>query len=160
MAEECSMKAYFMKDSDLWGTPQYLFDELDKEFDFTLDPCASDKRTLKEGIKQYTVEDNGLMYTWTDERVFCNPPYSNIKNWVHKCLFESRRAGLVVLLIPSRTDTAYFHDYIYHKADIRFIRGRLKFVNIEGTEKKNELTHGAPFPSMIVIYKRIPNETH
>lgn len=78
--------------------------------------------------------------------VFCNPPYGKkISAWVQKCYEESRKPNtLVVLLIPARTDTAYFHDYIYHKArEIRFVRGRLKFGNAK---------QSAPFPSMVVIF--------
>ena len=78
--------------------------------------------------------------------MFCNPPYGReIGRWVRKCYEESQRGATVVMLIPARTDTAWFHDYIYGKAEIRFIRGRLHF---------NESTSGAPFPSMIVIFKR------
>ena len=77
--------------------------------------------------------------------VFCNPPYSNIAKWVEKAFRESRKDNtLVVLLVPSRTDTKYFHDFIYKRAEIRFIRGRLKF-----GDSKNS----APFPSMIVIFR-------
>ena len=79
-------------------------------------------------------------------RVFCNPPYGRaIAAWVRKCSEEAAKPDtLVVMLIPARTDTAYFHDYIYHKArEIRFIRGRLHF---------NESRSGAPFPSMIVVF--------
>lgn len=77
-------------------------------------------------------------------KVFCNPPYgSNIKHWVKKCHDEAQKGTLVVMLIPARTDTSYFHDYIYHKAEIRFIRGRLKFGNAD---------QGAPFPSMVVVF--------
>lgn len=78
--------------------------------------------------------------------VFCNPPYGReIHKWVYKCLEESRKPNTtVVMLIPARTDTSYFHDYIYHKAkEIRFIRGRLHF---------NESKQGAPFPSMVVVF--------
>ena len=78
------------------------------------------------------------------ERVFCNPPYGReIGKWVKKCYEESSLA-FVVMLIPARTDTSYFHDYIYHKAEVRFIRGRLKF---------GDATSPAPFPSMVVIFK-------
>lgn len=78
-------------------------------------------------------------------RCFCNPPYSQIGDWVKKAYNESRQPGtLIVLLIPARTDTRYFQEYIYHRAEIRFIKGRLKFGN-----SKNS----APFPSMIVIYR-------
>lgn len=76
--------------------------------------------------------------------MFCNPPYGReIGKWVRKCYEESLKGALVVMLIPARTDTAYFHDWIYGKAEIRFVRGRLHF---------NESKQGAPFPSMIVIY--------
>lgn len=78
--------------------------------------------------------------------MFCNPPYGiAIAEWVRKCYKESRKTGtLVVMLIPARTDTSYFHDYIYHNADLRFIRGRLHF---------NDAKQGAPFPSMVVIFR-------
>ena len=77
--------------------------------------------------------------------VFCNPPYAReIAKWVKKAYEESLKPNtLVVMLIPARTDTAYFHDFIYHKAEIRFVRGRLHF---------NESKQGAPFPSMVVIF--------
>lgn len=79
------------------------------------------------------------------ERVFCNPPYSEIEKWVQKAFYESRTDNtVVVMLIPARTDTKYFHDYIMHRAEIRFIRGRLKF-----GDSKNS----APFPSIVVIFR-------
>ena len=80
------------------------------------------------------------------ERVFCNPPYGKeIAKWVQKSVEESRKKNtLVVMLIPARTDTKYFHDFIYGKAEIRFIRGRLKFGNAKTA---------APFPSMVVIFR-------
>ncbi len=87
-----------------------------------------------------------LQRTGGGARVFCNPPYGReLHRWVKKCYDESRKPNtLVVMLIPARTDTAYFHDYIYHKArEIRFVRGRLHF---------NESKQGAPFPSMVVIF--------
>lgn len=79
--------------------------------------------------------------------VFVNPPYGReIGNWVEKAFRTNEEHGnLVVMLLPARTDTKWFHEYIYHKAEIRFIRGRLKFGN-----SKN----AAPFPSMVVIYNR------
>ena len=127
-----------------WSTPQDFYNELNKEFNFTLDPCAT-KQNAKCN-KFYTQEDNGLEKDWQGERVFCNPPYGReIKHWVRKCQEESQKTNtLVVMLIPARTDTSYFHDYIYNKSEIRFIRGRLKF----GDSKQ-----GAPFPSMVVIFR-------
>ena len=134
----------FSSKTDEWSTPQDFFDELNKEFNFTLDPCATPENAKCE--KYYTKEDDGLKQDWSGETVFCNPPYGRaIKNWVKKCYEESKKPNTtVVMLIPARTDTRYFHDYIYHKAkEIRFIRGRLKFGNAKNS---------APFPSMVVIF--------
>lgn len=150
-------KVLFSSKSDEWETPQDLFDELNKEFNFTLDVCATEINAKCK--KYYTKEDNGLFKSWFNEIVFCNPPYSQISAWVKKSCYESiwsltkcisATGGLcafaptVILLIPARTDTKWCHDYIYNKAEIRFIKGRLKFSN-----SKNS----APFPSMIVIFR-------
>jgi site-specific DNA-methyltransferase (adenine-specific) len=127
-----------------WETPQEFFDELNKEFSFTLDPCAT-KETAK-CKKYFTKQENGLIQDWGGATVFCNPPYgSEIKLWVKRC---SEHKGKVVMLIPSRTDTKYFHEYIYKKpnVEIRFIKGRLKF------KGKQKGSGAAPFPSMIVIF--------
>ena len=140
-----NLKAMLSSKDMTWETPQDFFDELDKEFHFTLDPCATIETAKCK--KFYTKEDNGLIHHWIGETVFCNPPYgSQIKHWVKKCHDESSRAK-VVMLIPARTDTIYFHTYIYHIAEIRFVKGRLKF----GGKQKG--SGSAPFPSMIVIFK-------
>lgn len=135
----------FSSKTDKWSTPQYLFDELDEEFAFSLDPCADEKNHKCE--KFYTAEDDGLKQDWGGHTVFCNPPYGReIGKWVEKSYIESKKPGTtVVMLIPARTDTTYFHDFIYEKAEIRFIKGRLKFGNAKNS---------APFPSMIVIFKK------
>lgn len=127
-----------------WATPQTFFDALDAEFQFTLDPCASVENAKCK--KFYTVAENGLAQDWSGETVFCNPPYGRaIYDWVFKCWRESRKpCTTVVMLIPSRTDTRYFHEFIYKKAwEIRFIRGRLRFGNG---------TNPAPFPSMVIVF--------
>ena len=125
-----------------WATPQSFFDALNREFSFTLDPCSTHDNAKCE--KHYTKEDDGLSKNWGGEMVFCNPPYGReLPKWVKKCYEESRHAD-VVMLIPARTDTRWFHDYIYGKAEIRFIKGRLKFGNAK---------QSAPFPSMVVIYR-------
>ena len=134
----------FSSATDMWATPQDFFDKLNQEFDFNLDPCAIESNA--KCSKYFTPEVNGLNQSWGGYRVFCNPPYGKqIYDWVQKCYNESRKPGpLVVSLIPARTDTKYFHEFIYHKAkEIRFIRGRLKF----GGSK-----NAAPFPSMVVIF--------
>lgn len=123
-----------------WATPQDLFDELNKEFNFTLDPCATKENAKCK--KYYTKEDDGLSKDWYGETVFMNPPYGReIGKWVKKAALS---ATTVVCLLPARTDTKWFHLYINNVAEIRFIKGRLKF-----GDSKNS----APFPSMIVIYK-------
>lgn len=127
-----------------WETPQDFFDALDAEFRFTLDPCAS--VTNHKCDKYFTKDENGLLQDWSGETVFCNPPYGkDIRHWVEKCYLESVKNKItVVMLIPARTDTRWFHDFVYHKAEIRFVKGRLKF----GGAKNS-----APFPSMVVIYR-------
>lgn len=130
---------------DDWETPQSFFNELNKEFNFTLDPCATHETA--KCTKYYTAEEDGLKQDWEGETVFCNPPYSNRQQtkWVEKCYMEAKKLNTVVVaLLPARTDTIRFHEYIYGKAEIRFLKGRLKFVGAPST---------APFPSMIVIWR-------
>lgn len=131
-----------------WETPKELFDELDKEFHFTLDPCSSDSNAKCK--KHFTIENDGLKQTWKNEVVYCNPPYGReIGKWVKKSYDEwKNNNSTVVMLIPARTDTKYFHSYIYHNAELRFLKGRVKF-EING----NNFGKGATFPSMVVIFK-------
>lgn len=132
-----------------WCTPQDFFDKLNKEFNFVLDAAATDK-TAKCRL-YYTPKTNGLSQSWNcGGAVFCNPPYGReIGKWIKKAYQEARGGGRnpIVLLIPARTDTSYFHDYIYGKAEIRFIRGRLRF-----TDESGNAAAPARFPSMVVIY--------
>lgn len=136
-------KVLFSSATDQWATPQGFYDELNSEFHFTLDPCADS--TNHKCPKYFTKEDDGLVQDWGGNIVFCNPPYGReIGKWVEKCSKESKKPNTtVVMLIPARTDTKWFHEYIYKKAEIRFIKGRLKF-----GDSKNS----APFPSMVVIF--------
>lgn len=131
-----------------WCTPQDFFDKLNEEFGFVLDAAATDK-TAKCPL-YFTPETDGLSQSWAcGGAVFCNPPYGReIGKWVAKA-YREHLAGVspVVLLIPARTDTGYFHDYIYGKAEIRFVRGRLRFTDDEGSS-----AGPAPFPSMLVVY--------
>lgn len=128
-----------------WATPPDLFQKLDAEFRFTLDPCATKENAKCK--KFFTKEDDGLVQSWKGERVFCNPPYGRkIGMWVRKC--AEREADISVMLIPARTDTKWFHGLIYGYADIvRFLPGRLYFG--DGTGR-------APFPSMVVIFYNRP----
>lgn len=122
-----------------WSTPIDLFWRLNTIYHFTLDPCATKENAKCK--KFYTKKDDGLSKSWDYEVVFMNPPYgSEIGKWVKKA---SETKGLVVCLLPARTDTKWFHDYIYGKAEIEFIKGRLKF---------GKSTSSAPFPSMICVF--------
>lgn len=129
--------------SDEWTTPKYLFDELNREFNFTVDAASTHENALVD--KHWTIKEDGLLQCWDNERVWCNPPYGRqITKWVKKA--SEAVGGVVVMLIPARTDTAYWHDYVFPNAsDIRFIRGRLHF-----SDSKN----AAPFPSAIVVFER------
>ena len=142
-------KALLSSQSMNWCTPQDFFDKLNDEFHFVLDAAATDK-SAKCSL-YYTPETDGLLQSWDrGGAVFCNPPYGReIGKWVKKAYEEARGRVryAIVLLIPARTDTSYFHDYIYGKAEIRFIRGRLRFTDDDGNE-----SDPAPFPTMVVIY--------
>jgi phage N-6-adenine-methyltransferase len=131
-----------------WETPQALFNQLDDEFHFTLDAAAS-QENAKVSL-YYDLLSDGLKQSWDSQTVWCNPPYGRqIKDWVKKA--SEAKNSTVVMLIPSRTDTRWFHEHVYDKPNIevRFIRGRLKF----GGNKDN-----APFPNMIVIWRsKAPN---
>lgn len=135
----------FSSKSVIWETPQDFFDKLDIEFHFTLDAAA-----LKENAKcknYFSPEENGLEKEWNGI-VWCNPPYGRKETglWVRKAYEEYMRGcKTIVMLLPARTDTKWFHEYIYGKAEIRFVKGRLKFGGAKDA---------APFPSMVVVFKK------
>ena len=134
-------KTLFSSKTDLRETPQDFFDKLNEEFRFTLDPCATKENHKCE--KYYTKEEDWLKQSRDNEIVYVNPPYwREIGKRVQKWYFAG--GGIVVMLLPARTDTKRFHEFIYKKAEIRFIKWRLKFGN-----SKNS----APFPSMLVIFR-------
>ena len=123
-----------------------MFDELDKEFDFTLDPCATDENAKCN--RYFTKEEDGLKQDWGQERVFMNPPYGRtITRWMEKAYEASLMGATVVCLPPARTDTKWWHEYAM-KGEIHLIKGRLKF----GGAKNS-----APFPSAVVVF-RPPNQ--
>jgi len=128
-------------ETDVWATPQWLFDALNKEFGFTLDPCSDG--TNAKCPKFYTPRENGLLRDWGTETVFMNPPYSEVDEWMRKAYGSALEGATVVCLIPARTDTQWWHAYVM-KAEIRFIKGRLKFGDAENS---------APFPSAIVVFR-------
>ncbi len=132
---------HYMSSTNEWATPQNIYNTLNAEFGFTLDPCAT--RENAKCARYFTSSDNGLLMDWGYERVFMNPPYGReIGKWIEKAYNE--KLALVVCLIPAQTDTSYFHEYCMRANEIRFIRGRLKFGNSPNS---------APFPSCIVVFR-------
>lgn len=134
----------FSSESIEWETPIALFNKYNAIYNFNIDVCANANNTKCE--KYYSVEQNGLIQTW-EGNCWMNPPYGReITKWIEKAYSETKDGRCkVVALLPSRTDTKWFHDYIYHKkgVHIEFLKGRLKFGNCK---------NAAPFPSMIVIF--------
>jgi phage N-6-adenine-methyltransferase len=137
-------KGMYTSNSEEWGTPQELFNRLNKEFNFTLDICASKENA--KCPKYYTKEEDALKKEWGGV-IWMNPPYGRqIGNWVKKAKEASQQGkATVVCLLPARTDTAWWHDYAMKANEIRLIRGRLKFGDGKGS---------APFPSAIVVFKK------
>lgn len=134
----------FSSKTDLWETPQEFFDGLNEEFHFTLDVCALPENAKCE--KYYTPEQDGLSQDWRGV-VWCNPPYGReVGKWVQKAWRSAVLGATVVMLLPARTDTKWFHEYIYGKGnnEVRFIKGRLKF---------GDCNNSAPFPSMVVVFR-------
>lgn len=121
----------FSSQKQNWTTPERFYQELNKEFRFDFDPCPVDPQF------------DGLSVDWKRSN-FVNPPYNQIKQWLAKGYNEWKKGKTVVFLIPSRTDTQWWHEYVMQANEIRFIKGRLRF----GGSKNS-----APFPSAIIIYK-------
>lgn len=135
----------FSSKTDQWETPKDFFDDLDALFHFTLDACALPENAKCE--KYFTPEMDGLKQEWGGV-VWCNPPYGReIGRWVEKGYLSAKNGCTVVMLLPARTDTKWFHEYCYMNrfATVRFVKGRLKF----GGSR-----NGAPFPSMVVIFRK------
>jgi phage N-6-adenine-methyltransferase len=125
-----------------WETPQDFFDKVNKEFNFTLDVCAVPETAKCKRF--FTPEIDGLKQDWSKDVCWMNPPYGREQiKWIKKAYQESLKGATVVCLIPARPDTIVWHEYIFPYAEVRFIKGRLKFVGAET---------GALFPSALVIF--------
>lgn len=141
------IKGLMTSNRDDWETPQSFFDDLHAKYHFTLDAASSDENAKL--TKHYTRKNSGLDKHWEGERVFCNPPYgSEIKHWARKCAEEAENGTFIVMLVPARTDTAWFHDNIYNNERARFelLRGRIKF------ELGGIAQGSSTFPSMLVFF--------
>lgn len=126
-------RVLFSSNSDHWETPAVVYEELNREFNFSFDPCPINSAV------------DGLKSSWSGS-VFCNPPYSKIPQFIKKGLWHLSAGEVVLLcyLLPARTDTAWFHDFCLKASEIRFLRGRLKF---------GDAINNAPFPSMVVVFR-------
>lgn len=132
----------FSSEDMTWATPQDFFDMVNEEFNFNTDVCATKSNAKCKHF--YSPKEDGLSQSW-EGNCWMNPPYGKeLKTWIEKASLESLKGATVVALIPARTDTKYFHEYIYNQHEIRFIKGRLKFSNSKTS---------APFPSMLVIFR-------
>ena len=127
--------------SDKWKTPSDLYTELNNEFNFNFDPCPID---WIEGV-----DIDGLTIDWGTS-TFVNPPFSKCSLWIKKAHEESKRGNTIVMLINAITDTKAFHEYIYNKQTIRFIKGRIKFINPKNPDVRMPNVKA----SMIVIFRK------
>lgn len=137
------MNVHFSSATEMWATPQEFFDKYNELYNFDTDVCASPENAKCE--QYFTEQDNGLEQEWKGS-CWMNPPYGRtIKSWMKKAYESSLNGATVVCLVPSRTDTVWWHDYAV-KGEIEFIKGRLKF----GGHK-----NPAPFPSAVVVFKGV-----
>lgn len=131
-----------------WATPPEIFDPLHAEFDFTLDPCASP--ATAKCVKFFTEAQNGLERSWAGERVFMNPPYGReVYAWTRKAREEAAAGALVVGLLPASTDLAWWHDDIVGRTEVRYLRGRVRFLT-DGPYRASGF-----FASVIVIWRAV-----
>ena len=136
-----SMDVHFSSATDVWATPSDVFESLDAEFHFDLDVCALPENAKCE--RYFTTADDGLRQPWSGA-CWMNPPYGReLGDWMRKAYLSATNGATVVCLVPSRTDTKWWHDYAM-KGEVRFLRGRLKF---------GGATNSAPFPSAVVIFR-------
>jgi site-specific DNA-methyltransferase (adenine-specific) len=132
----------FSHKSDDYITPKWLIDEVSQYYELVLDACTTEDNPLNLP-KYYTEKEDGLKKPWKTW-TWCNPPYSQAGLWVEKAFKEWKKGHRSILLLPARTDTKWFHKWIYDNGpQYRFLKGRLKFEGMDNS---------APFPSMLVIF--------
>jgi site-specific DNA-methyltransferase (adenine-specific) len=133
-----------MSSTSEWSTPQWLFDTLNVEFHFTLDPCATPGNAKCPNY--FTLKEDGLSQDWGRNTVFMNPPYGRaISRWMRKAYESARQGATVVCLVPARTDTNWWHQFAI-KGEVRFLKGRIRFGDARNT---------APFPSAVVVFRGV-----
>ena len=135
-------------ESTIWGTPKEVFDPINKEFLFTLDVCAIAENAKCDRF--FSPADDGMRQSWEGETCWCNPPYGkDVVKWCKKALSESKRGATTVLLIPCKTNTNWWHDFVIPFAEVRFLRGRVAFLYPDGKQSTQQL----PWPLAFVIYR-------
>lgn len=157
----------FSSKTDQWATPQDFFNKLDEEFHFTLDPCADEFN--HKCNTYFTIEDDGLKQDWSGNIVFCNPPYSNLKEWIIKCHESALRGTTCVMLIPSRTDTQVMHEYVFpycglnaYKPEYQYYAGLFDgegCVRIDRQNPSNKNRNRKPSYSLSVMLKMTDEKT-
>jgi site-specific DNA-methyltransferase (adenine-specific) len=144
MTDKKKLNVYNTTVSNHWGTPPDFYEKINKEFHFdSFDPCPLN------GVDSEGKEVNGLEIPWA-KTTFINPPYSNIEVWLKKGVEEQTKGNTSIYLIPVRPSTHYFHRLILPNAEVRFLEGRLKFLNQDGEQKQ-----AAPFGSMLAIFRGV-----
>lgn len=129
---------------DEWATPSWLFNALNREFQFTLDPCSNWDGSNALCDKFFTFRQNGRLQDWGTNTVFMNPPYSDCENWMRKAYGASQDGATVVCLMPAKTDTIWWHEFAM-KGEIRLFQGRLCY----GDQQNKR----APFPSAVIVFR-------
>lgn len=149
----------FSSKNQEWETPDDLFKMLDMEFNFQMDLAANEENAK---CKVFVTEEmDSLKFDWLNNFgtrcMWLNPPYGRgIKDWIKKCDEEAQKGAKIVALLPARTDTKWFHNHIYRKYEVRFLKGRIYFeINGKPILDKNGKPTAAPFPSMIVIFENV-----
>ena len=138
--------------STVWGTPPEVFDPINNEFRFTIDVCAIAENSKCKRF--FSPEENGLKQDWSNEVCWCNPPYGNeVPKWCKKALSESKRGATTVLLIPCKTNTNWWHELVIPFSEVRFLRGRVKFI-----QNGIQSTQALPWPLAFVIYRPKQND--
>lgn len=133
--------------SQEWGTPRHIFDPLHAEFGFTVDAAATRENALVPTF--WTREDDALTRRWYGT-IWCNPPYARCEEFVRKADIETRHGGAVaVMLVPVRPHTPWWHEVVVPRAEIRWIRGRFKFVGAP---------YNAPFPTCVLVFRQRPRD--
>ena len=141
-------KVYHRHESDLRGTPQELSDKWHQKFHFTLDACAIASNAKCDHY--FSPAENGLQQDWSGQVVWCNPPYSEVEQWIAKAYEAAQQGATVVCLTYAKTETRWFQRYVLPLiplGDVDFLPGRVKFVGPRGVQDS------APSPSMVVIFR-------